>query len=80
MFKSYINKTCVAVILDFRFCAVPAKYLQGFPPRLCLWVYVEMISTDQPVTARHIPPSASLGISPKICHFLRLWQPSWICP
>ena len=52
-FESYINKTFVAAI--FAFSAFPAKYLQGCPPRLCSWVYVEMISTGQPFTARHAP-------------------------
>ena len=37
----------------FAFCAFPAKYLQGCSPRLCLWVYVEMISSGQPFAARH---------------------------
>ena len=37
------------------FCAFPAKYLQGCSPRLCLWVYVEMISTGQPFIARDAP-------------------------
>ena len=47
--KLYKQDICGA-ILDFAFCAYPAKYLQGCPPRLCSWVYVEMISTGQPFT------------------------------
>ena len=34
----------------FVFCAFSAQYLQGCSPGLCLWVYVEMISTGQPFT------------------------------
>ena len=41
--------------LIFAFCAFPANNLQGCSPRLCLWVYVEIIPTDQPFTARHAP-------------------------
>ena len=36
------------------FCAFPAKKLQGCPPRLCSWIYVEMISIGQPFTAGHV--------------------------
>ena len=39
----------------FAFCAFLAKYLQGCPPRLCSWVYVDMIFTGQPFTARYVP-------------------------
>ena len=54
-FKSYINKTLWRPSLIFAFFALLAKYLQGCPPRLCSCVYVEMISTGQPFTARHVP-------------------------
>ena len=39
----------------FAFCALPANYLQGCSPRLCLWVYTKKISTGQPFTACHAP-------------------------
>ena len=39
----------------FAFRSFPAKYFQGYSPRLCLWVYLEMISTGHPFTARHVP-------------------------
>ena len=54
-FKSYISKIYVAAVLDSRFLCTSCTSLQGCPPRLCLWVYVEMISTDQHFTARHVP-------------------------
>ena len=37
----------------FDFCAFPAKSLQVCTPRFCSWIYVEMISIDQPFTAGH---------------------------
>ena len=41
----------MAAIFDFRFLCISCKILA----RLCSWVYVEMISTGQPFTTRHVP-------------------------
>ena len=38
----------------FAFCAFPAKNVQGCPPRLCSWLFVEMISVGQPFKAGHV--------------------------
>ena len=52
--KLYKQDICGGDLGFLFLCAFPAENLQGCPPRLYSWVYVEIISTGQPFTARHV--------------------------